>query len=539
MEFNTRRMDVSADKPRVVGRAAPSRAPLNGRGGRPIRVCLVAPVPAAAAFGHDVATFHGPLAEALALRGHEVTVALCGAAAGGPSGLRSGLDDETRRRISFVQVPDAPPWVESSGPRRRAYALYAWLREHEDRFDAVQVPESQGIGHYALAAGRQGVAFGGITFVVACSGASAFLAPPQRLSAGGLADALEQEFMERRSVERADVLVSPSASVLGWMRAQGWALPPLTRVQPYLLHPSVPRDEASERWTVLYELLSRRVAAGETASHNGRPRPLVSVCVTHHDRPELLRQALASIEAQDYPEIEVVLVDDASTTPGATGYLDRLEPEFDRRGWQIVRHDRNRFAGAARNTAAAQARGELLLFLDDDNSAKPAQVSTLVEVMRRTGADFVGSACDVFSHRDEPGDDEPPRRWIPLGPALAASVFRNCFGDVHALARRDAFVCIGGFAEDPENGFEDWEFFARAVLAGMELEVVPEPLFWYRSLPGTMVQTVDPAASHRRVLLTYRRAGGPNLNELADAAEAELEATAQATREVSANHPAA
>jgi glycosyltransferase involved in cell wall biosynthesis len=197
-------------------------------------------------------------------------------------------------------------------------------------------------------------------------------------------------------------------------------------------------------------------------------------------------------------------VDDASTEADANAYLDSLDADFEKRGWRIIRHDRNRYPGAARNTAAAHASGDYLLFMDDDNYAKPHEIRTLVNVAQRTDADIVVCPCDVFSHHDEPAGDETPRnRWIPLGPALPAGLFRNCFGDLNALVRRSAFVRVGGCNEEYGVGFEDWEFYARAAFAGLRFEVVPEPLFWYRSRPGTMVHTVDRSASQGSVLRTY------------------------------------
>ena len=59
-----------------------------------------------------------------------------------------------------------------------------------------------------------------------------------------------------------------------------------------------------------------------------RDEPLVSICLSHFNRPEYLRQALASIEAQDYPNLEVVLVDDASTTPEAIACIESLASKF-------------------------------------------------------------------------------------------------------------------------------------------------------------------------------------------------------------------
>ncbi|VVM06575.1 glycosyltransferase, partial [Methylacidimicrobium tartarophylax] len=65
--------------------------------------------------------------------------------------------------------------------------------------------------------------------------------------------------------------------------------------------------------------------------------PKVSVCLVHHDRPALLAQALESLHAQDYPNFEVILVDDGSTSEEAAAFLGGLEPEFAERGWRIIR----------------------------------------------------------------------------------------------------------------------------------------------------------------------------------------------------------
>ena len=57
-------------------------------------------------------------------------------------------------------------------------------------------------------------------------------------------------------------------------------------------------------------------------------QPLVSICMSHWNRPAYLTQAMASIEAQDYPNWEVVLVDDGSTSAEARNLIDLLEAKF-------------------------------------------------------------------------------------------------------------------------------------------------------------------------------------------------------------------
>ncbi|MDD2677183.1 MAG: glycosyltransferase, partial [Methylacidiphilaceae bacterium] len=217
-------------------------------------------------------------------------------------------------------------------------------------------------------------------------------------------------------------------------------------------------------------------------------RPLVSVCLVHYNRPQMLAQALDSIRAQTYPNLEVVLVDDGSPDPEAQSFLDGLPAQFEPHGWRIIRQP-NLYPGAARNRAAREAKGEFLLFMDDDNIARPPLVETLVHAVLRSGADVMTCALSFFEGR------EPPlalkRLWIPLGGAVGSGAFYNAFGDANALWRREAFWRIGGYSTDYGVAFEDWELFAEAVLSGLRLEMVPEPLFWYRVQDGSRSRATD------------------------------------------------
>src|SRR6266849_6417251 len=193
--------------------------------------------------------------------------------------------------------------------------------------------------------------------------------------------------------------------------------------------------------------------------------PLVSICLSHWNRPAYLQQALASIEAQDYKKFEVVLVDDGSTQPEAIALIDSLEPRFKARGWQVLRNAENRYPGAARNRAARAARGEYLVFLGD---------------------------------------------------ALAAGAIRNWFGDTNSLVRREVFLAVGGFHEQWGVGHEDWEFFAAAVLKGYHLEVLPEALAWYRlnDTERTVNRKTPQHANHLRNIRPYLDAVPAGLRNL-------------------------
>ena len=266
-------------------------------------------------------------------------------------------------------------------------------------------------------------------------------------------------------------------------------------------HPPADPFPVREEWARwLGELSSRN---GSEPSPEGADLPKVSVCLVHHDRPALLAQALESLRAQDYPDFEVILVDDGSSTEEAAAFLEKIEPEFARRGWRIVRQP-NLYLGAARNRAAREAKGEFLLFMDDDNLAEPHEISTFVRVARRTDAAILTAAQRDFEGK-EPFGGEAKESYIfaPLGPSLSLGVLFNFFGDANAFVRRDAFEALGGFSEERGVAFQDWELFANAVLAGFPLEMVPEPLFWYRRSAEGMMNTSSYVASWLAALRPY------------------------------------
>jgi GT2 family glycosyltransferase len=260
-------------------------------------------------------------------------------------------------------------------------------------------------------------------------------------------------------------------------------------------------DEILADWLAWHdEIASERPRRPEATAP--APVPKVSVCLTHRNRPKLVAAALASIRQQDYANLEVILVDDGSTDPKALRHLDSLERDFKRRGWRILRQQ-NRYLGAARNAAIAAATGDYVLFMDDDNLATPGEVRTFVDAATESGADILTCFLNVFQSADPAPTTPPVFVWPFLGGAIGPGLLRNVFGDANALVRRDVFERIGGFTEDFGIGCEDWEFFARATLHGLRVEVIPEPLVLYRQSPQGMLQSTSQHANQMRALRPY------------------------------------
>ena len=201
--------------------------------------------------------------------------------------------------------------------------------------------------------------------------------------------------------------------------------------------------------------------------------------------------------------MEVILVDDGSDKPEAITCLDQLEADFNSRGWRIIRQQ-NSYLGAARNRAAQEAKGKYLLFMDDDNVATSGEISTFVQVAERTGIEILTCVIYLFEEPSAPTDVYDV--WVPYGDAPGLSVLMNSFGDANALINRETFEAVGGFTEEYGVGHEDWEFFAKATLKGHSLEVIPEPLYYYRKTQDGMLNATNREQNLARSISPYLRA---------------------------------
>jgi glycosyltransferase involved in cell wall biosynthesis len=106
--------------------------------------------------------------------------------------------------------------------------------------------------------------------------------------------------------------------------------------------------------------------------------PLVSVVIPTHNRPDLLTEAILSLDRQTYPgPIEVIIADDASSLPITSRQLPTCRFET-----HIVRNTCPQGGAAAKNLGAGAARGEYLAFLDDDDLLSPGYVEDAIAALR-------------------------------------------------------------------------------------------------------------------------------------------------------------
>jgi GT2 family glycosyltransferase len=245
------------------------------------------------------------------------------------------------------------------------------------------------------------------------------------------------------------------------------------------------------------------VQAKELPSMTG-PAPLVSVIITSFNRPAMLQQAVASVKAQSFSNLEIIVVDDGSTVSEMSEVLASLE-----RNGVIVIRQQNQYLGAARNAGAKLAKGAFLLFLDDDNVALESMVSTLVHAASISESKIAVNA-HYYWHAEGKGAQIPTdfsslKQWCPVGPAVVAGLRGNVFGNANFMIEKDTFMALSGFTED-RTGWEDYEFHAKAAIAGVSFVVVPEPLMLYRQHDHfeQMSANTDKKTNIKRVVRAYQ-----------------------------------
>lgn len=105
------------------------------------------------------------------------------------------------------------------------------------------------------------------------------------------------------------------------------------------------------------------------------PAPRVSVVIVSWNARSLLQQCLPSVMATDYPNLEVILADNASTD-GSAAWVARAHPSV-----KIVRHPNNWLFARGNNAALPHATGSYVVLLNNDVEVPPNWLDPLVEAM--------------------------------------------------------------------------------------------------------------------------------------------------------------
>jgi GT2 family glycosyltransferase len=200
----------------------------------------------------------------------------------------------------------------------------------------------------------------------------------------------------------------------------------------------------------------------------------VSCVIPTHRRVDFLREALASITAQDIVPFEVIVVSDVADEESAAVCASVAEccglPVR-----YLGESPGHSGASASRNRGAAAARGYYVAFLDDDDVWRPGYLRHALAVRQAEGADMVVTWIEMFMGTSVKAG---PHIMPGLPPAAVVAANPGATGS-NMLLTRESFERTGGFDETLRMR-NDTDFFYRFLKGGGSYAVSPQPLVGQR-----------------------------------------------------------
>lgn len=168
--------------------------------------------------------------------------------------------------------------------------------------------------------------------------------------------------------------------------------------------------------------------------------PSVTVVIPAYNAGQTLHRALESVWRQDWPDLEVIVVDDASTDDTREVVSCHSRP-----GLRMITLAQNRGECGAMNEGIAAATGELIAFLDADDEWLEGKLARQIPIMaRHPGLVFTSCRCAIIS-------PSGTARHFGAGPERSGTeawrflLRRPQIGKPCVVARRSALLRAGGF----------------------------------------------------------------------------------------------
>ncbi len=225
---------------------------------------------------------------------------------------------------------------------------------------------------------------------------------------------------------------------------------------------------------------------------------LVSTIIPVFNRAAMLREAVASVRAQTYRPIEIIIVNDGSTDDTALVAEEIVGDDGDAR----VIHQKNLGPGLARETGRRAARGEFIQYLDSDDLLLPIKFERQVAGLRLHPECGVSYGKTRYRHSDGRAESEPWKGSGAKVETMFPSFLLSRWWDTPTPLYRTSLCQQAGPWMDIQLE-EDWEYDCRIASLGTRLHYCEEFVAEVRDHSEHRLckgQPHDPARMHNRAL---------------------------------------
>jgi glycosyltransferase involved in cell wall biosynthesis len=229
---------------------------------------------------------------------------------------------------------------------------------------------------------------------------------------------------------------------------------------------------------------------------------LFSVVIPTYNRAQFLKKTLESVLAQDCQDFEILVVDDGSTD-ATTQVLESF-------GGKIrIFQQENKGPGVARNLAVKNSTGEYIACLDSDDLWFPWTLTTYAQIIKENNRPtLIAGAVTYFQNDAEvSGLKLEPLAVETFADYFAASRRSYYCGGCQTMVRRDAFLDVGGFAEEKTINNEDQDLVMRLGTAPGFMYVIAPAMIAYRQHPESFGMNLSKGFAGTFRLVQMEKAG--------------------------------
>lgn len=226
---------------------------------------------------------------------------------------------------------------------------------------------------------------------------------------------------------------------------------------------------------------------------------LVSVIINVYNCKNYLPISLESVRQQTYKNLEVILVDDASTDDSGE-FCDEFCKKDER--FRVIHHEKNTGVSGPRNTGLKNAHGDYIYFMDSDDYIHVEAIETLVDAIKETGLEL--AVFDLQRTDSLNNDIHRPREKKPveLVPAEKMVFEMLAYVDLRWCVAWNKLYkksLIDGLFFNDYYSIQDQDFNIRVYKKIEKAAFVPEQLYWYYSNPSSLQR--DPSYNAKRYYL--------------------------------------
>jgi len=241
------------------------------------------------------------------------------------------------------------------------------------------------------------------------------------------------------------------------------------------------------------------------------PLPKVSVIIAAYNAETYILRTLASVRAQTYPNLEIVVVDDGSQDRTA----DVVDSIADSDEVVTLHRQANKGVAAARNLAIAKSYGEYIAPIDADDVWHPRKIERQVACMLASGPS-TGLVYAWSINLDGRGNflNTYPK-WKFKGAIYEPLLKINFIGNASVpLIPRMCIEQVGGYDCGLKvrggQGCEDWDLSLR-IADRYAFDVVPAYLIGYRNAPSSMSRNFDAMATSYELMVEAVKGNRPDI----------------------------